>query len=59
MKGMIFFLIFLIVLIFLAWCLNTYRHIRTGGWKGFIAVVDIVGALFLAVMIAVLALPIL
>lgn len=59
MKGMIFFLIFLIVLMFLAWCLNTYRHIRAGGWKGFIAAVDIVGALFLAVMIAVLALPIL
>ena len=57
MTGMIELLVFLFVLMFLAWCANIYRHIRAGGWKGFTAVVDIVGALVIAGMTAALALP--
>ena len=59
MKGMIGFLVFLIVLMFLGWCMNTYRHIRAGGWKGFVAAVDVIGAVLLAGMAIVLALPLL
>ena len=57
MKGMIELLVFLSVLMFLAWCANIYRHIRAGGWKGFAAAVDIIGALLIAGMTAALALP--
>ncbi|MCR5707326.1 MAG: hypothetical protein K6G82_03550 [Ruminococcus sp.] len=59
MRGMVVFLVFLFVLMFLAWCLNVYRHIRAGGWKGYAAVIDIVGGLLLAGMTAALALPLL
>ena len=59
MRGMIVFLIFLVALMFLAWCLNTYRHIRAGGWKGFAAAVDVIGAVLLAGMAVLLAMPLL
>ncbi|MCR5015868.1 MAG: hypothetical protein K6A75_04770 [Ruminococcus sp.] len=59
MRGPIMFLAFLLGLMFLAWCLNIYRHIRAGGWKGFVAAVDVIGALLLAGMTAALALPLL
>ena len=53
------FLALLLGLMFLAWCLNIYRHIRAGGWKGFVAAVDVIGALLLAGMTVALALPLL
>ena len=53
------FLAFLLGLMFLAWCLNIYRHIRAGGWKGFAAAVDIIGALIIAGMTVAVALPLL
>ena len=59
MRGLILFLVFLFVLMLLAWCLNVWRHIRAGGWKGFAAAIDIVGGLLLAGMTAALALPLL
>ena len=57
MVGAIKLLVFLFVLMFLAWCLNIYRHIRAGGWKGFAAAVDIVGAVLLAGVTVAVALP--
>ncbi len=48
---------FLMVLLFVFWCLNIYRHIRAGGWKGFTAAVDVVGALIIAGLTVAVALP--
>lgn len=59
MRGMVVFLVFLFGLMFLAWCLNVYRHISAGGWKGFAAAVDIIGALIIAGMTVAVALPLL
>ena len=53
------FLAFLLGLMFLAWCLNIYRHIRAGGWKGFVSAVDGIRPLLLAGMTVALALPLL
>jgi hypothetical protein len=46
---------FLMFMLLAFWCLNIYKHIRAGGWKGIAAAVDISGAVLLAgVFIAVL-----
>lgn len=56
---MIKILVFLVFLLFAAWCLNIYKHIRAGGWKGFAAAVDITGAVLLAGVFIALLLPLL
>lgn len=59
MDGLLKILIFLILLMLGAWGINTYKHIRAGGWKGFAAAVDVVGALLLAGVLVMLILPLL
>ncbi len=59
MTGMIKVLIFLILLMLFFWCLNMYRHIKSGNWKGFRRVVDITGVLFIAVLSVMLIITIL
>ena len=55
--GSLSFMAFLMVLLFVFWCLNIYRHIRAGGWKGFTAAVDVVGAVIIAGLTVAVALP--
>ncbi|MDO4863238.1 MAG: hypothetical protein Q4A05_03620 [Ruminococcus sp.] len=57
--GPLSFMAFLMFLLLAAWCVNIYRHIRAGGWKGFIAAVDVVGALILAGGFVALLVPLL
>ncbi len=53
--GPLSFMAFLMFMLLVFWCLNIYKHIRAGGWKGIAAAVDISGAVLLAgVFIAVL-----
>jgi len=55
--GPLSFMAFLMALLLVFWCLNIYRHIRAGGWKGFAAAVDIIGALIIAGLTVAVALP--
>lgn len=58
MNGLIKILLFLLLLMAAAWGVNIYRHVRAGGWKGFIAAVDVVGALMLAAAFIAVLIPI-
>ena len=58
MDSLLKILLFLLLLMLGAWGVNIYRHIRAGGWKGFIAAVDVVGALMLSAAFIAVLIPI-
>lgn len=55
--GVIKILIFFILLMLVFWGINIYKHAKSGKWTTFMKIVDIVGVLFLAVMIILLIVP--
>ncbi|MCR4887625.1 MAG: hypothetical protein K5979_00395 [Ruminococcus sp.] len=57
MTGGVSFMAFLMFMMLALWCANIFKHIRKGGWKGFIAAVDITGAVLLAGVFIALLLP--
>lgn len=56
-SGLIKILVFMILLLLLFWGVNIYKHIRSGGWKGFRRAVDIVGAVLLLTLFLGTLLP--
>ena len=54
---MIKILVFFILLLLVFWGLNIYKHIRSGGWRGFLQAVDITGGLLILGLLIMTALP--
>lgn len=58
-KGSVSFMAFMIFLLLVFWCINTYKHISSGRWTKGQKMIDIVGALMLLAVFGSMILPIL
>ncbi|MCM1528931.1 MAG: hypothetical protein NC093_02925 [Alistipes sp.] len=50
-------MIFFVFLMFVFWCINTYRHIKGGKWSLFQKITDIGGMIFFGIIIIVMIIP--